>query len=236
MFIEFLTSYLIEVFLSLDNIFIFIVIFKYMNIKQEYHSKLLFIGIVSTILFRLITIIFGLLIINFFYLLLLPLSIFFLYSSFVFFRKNEKNKYNSVDMSQKLLKNFNYYNKDKKKLVLNLNNKFCITKIGLALLMIEKADLLFTIDSISIILAITYVPFIIFSSNLLSVVGLRSIYFSLEKNLKKFKYLNQSIGFILLYMGIKIIMSFFNIHIINEILITLTVITFLIFFIFSYLL
>ena len=107
------------------------------------------------------------------------------------------------------------------------NGKLFITSLTLALLIIEKADIIFALDSAPAVLAITKEPFIAFSSNILAVLGLRSMYFVIANAIQKFKYLKHGIGYMLIYIGIKMILGFFGIHFSNyvSILVILSFIT-----------
>ena len=226
MAIEYITAYSIELSLSIDNVFIFIIIFKYFKIDSKYQHKVLFIGVLSAIIFRLIMIIFGLYIIQMFEWLFLPFGLILIYSGY----KLPKMEENQSDSLQKnfikfIKKRFNYSNsKSNGNLHFYKNDKLFITPLALALLVIEKADLVFALDSIPAVFAITKNSFIAFSSNILAILGLRSMYFIMANAVQKFQYLKHGIGYMLIYIGIKMILGFFGIHFSNYISILIIII------------
>ncbi len=227
MAIEYITAYSIELSLSIDNVFIFIIIFKYFKIDSKYQHKVLFIGVLSAIIFRLIMIIFGLYIIQMFEWLFLPFGLILIYSGYKL-PKIEENQSDSLQNNfilKFIKKRFNYSNSQSNgNLYFYKNGKLFITPLALALLVIEKADLVFALDSIPAVLAITKNSFIAFSSNILAILGLRSMYFIMANAVQKFQYLKHGIGYMLTYIGIKMILGFFGIHFSNYISILIIVI------------
>ena len=227
MAIEYITAYSIELSLSIDNVFIFIIIFKYFKIDSKYQHKVLFIGVLSAIIFRLIMITFGLYIIQMFEWLFLPFGLILIYSGYKL-PKMEENQSNSLQNNFILKfakKHFNYSNNcSNGALYFRKNGKLFITPLALSLLVIEKADIIFALDSIPAVLAITKNSFIAFSSNILAILGLRSMYFIMANAVQKFRYLKHGIGYMLVYIGIKMILGFFNIHFSNYISILIIII------------
>ena len=115
-------------------------------------------------------------------------------------------------------KHFNYSDNSKNgELFFRKNNKFFITPLALSLLVIEKADIIFALDSVPAVLAITKEPFIAFSSNILAILGLRSMYFVMSNAVQDYRYLKHGIGYMLIYVGLKMVLSFFDIHFSNYI-------------------
>ena len=216
--IEFITAYCIELSLSIDNIFVFIMIFKYFNIDLKYQHKVLFLGVLGAIIFRLIMITFGIYIIRMFEWLFIPFGILLIYSGYKLPLMGTKNSQTIEDnFLIRFAKKYLHYSKDVQNGVLfyRKNGKWFVTSLALALLIIEKADIVFALDSIPAVLAITKEPFIAFSSNILAVLGLRSMYFVMANAMQKFKYLKHGIGYMLIYIGIKMILGFFGIHFSN---------------------
>jgi tellurite resistance protein TerC len=206
--IEFLTGYLIEEFLSVDNLFVFLVLFNYFKIPPKYQRKVLNWGIAGVIVLRGIFILLGVALINQFEFVLYFFGAILIYSGY----KMVFNRGKEVHPEQnKVLKLFRKFMKTTHELH---ENKFFVKKQGIrfatplfvCLLVIESTDVVFAIDSIPAIFAITNDPLIIFSSNILAVLGLRSIYFLLSIVADKFAYVKNGVGFILVYVGIKMLL------------------------------
>ncbi len=228
--VEFITVYCVELSLSIDNIFVFIMIFEYFNIDLKYQHKVLFLGVLGAIIFRLIMITFGIYIIHMFEWLFVPFGILLIYSGYKLPLMGATNS-TAIENNFliKIAKKYFNYSEDMKdgSLFYRKNGKLFITSLTLALLIIEKADIIFALDSAPAVLAITKEPFIAFSSNILAVLGLRSMYFVIANAIQKFKYLKHGIGYMLIYIGIKMILGFFGIHFSNyvSILVILSFIT-----------
>jgi tellurite resistance protein TerC len=216
--VEFITAYCIELSLSIDNVFVFIIIFKYFNIELKYQHKVLFLGVLGAIIFRLIMIVFGIYIIDMFDWLFVPFGILLMYSGYKLPAMDEK-KSTTLDnnfLIRVVKKYFNCSTNSKTAdLFFHKNNKLFITPLALALIVIEKADIIFAMDSVPAVLAITKEPFIAFSSNILAILGLRSMYFVMANAIQKFPYLKHGIGYMLIYIGLKMIIGFFGINFSN---------------------
>jgi tellurite resistance protein TerC len=206
--IEFLTGYLIEEFLSVDNLFVFLILFNYFKIPQKYQRKVLNWGIAGVIVLRGIFILLGVALINQFAFILYIFGAILIYSGYKMVFSKEKEIHPEQNKVLKLFKKF-------MKTTHELHeNKFFVKKQGIrfatplfvCLLVIESTDVVFAIDSIPAIFAITNDPLIIFSSNILAVLGLRSIYFLLSIVADKFAYVKNGVGFILVYVGIKMLL------------------------------
>lgn len=212
-FLEFLTGYLLEKSLSLDNIFIFILIFKYFNIPNNYQRLVLNYGIIGAIIFRLLMIFGGIWLINKIHWILYIFGGILIISggkiliSDLFIRnKKHDNNLNNNFIIQILSK----YCRTTKELFAEQffiikKNKLYATPLLLALICIEISDIIFAIDSIPAILVILNDPFIIFTSNMFAILGLRALYFFLAIGVGKFKYLQEGIAIILIFIGIKIL-------------------------------
>lgn len=224
--VEFITAYCIELSLSIDNIFVFIMIFKYFNIDLKYQHKVLFLGVLGAIIFRLIMITFGIYIIQMFEWLFIPFGMLLIYSGYKLpLMGNTDSSTIEDNFLIKFAKKYFNYSKDIKNglLFYRENGKLFITPLMLALLIIEKADIIFALDSVPAVLAITKKAFIAFSSNILAVLGLRSMYFVMANAIQKFKYLKHGVGYMLIYIGIKMILGFFGIHFFNYVSIIIIV-------------
>ncbi|WP_343183208.1 TerC/Alx family metal homeostasis membrane protein [Buchnera aphidicola (Neophyllaphis podocarpi)] len=206
-----ITSYLIEKFLSIDNLFVWLVIFRHFNIHSLcLQSKLLTYGVLGAIFFRLIVILSGFIILEKYNWCLYIFGIFIFYTGIKIFFENEHNN--------QLIKKSIFLKFLKKRLRITnklKNDHFFITKKGLrfitplfmSLIMVEFSDVIFALDSIPAVFSITNDSFIIISSNLFAMLGMRSIYILLSFILIKNKYLKYGIGIILIFISIKIFLK-----------------------------
>ena len=215
--IEFLTGYIIEESLSVDNLFVFLVLFKYFKIPLEYQRRVLNWGIVGVIILRGIFILLGAALISNFGFILYVFGAILIYSGYQMAFGKEKEIHPEQNKVLRLFKRFYKVTTDYH------GDHFFIKKDGIkyatplfvCLLVIESTDLVFAIDSIPAIFAITTDPFIVFSSNILAVLGLRSMYFLLSAIADKFEFVKKGVGIILCYVGVKMLipMAFPGYHI-----------------------
>ncbi len=206
--LKYLTGYLIELSLSIDNIFVIAVIFKSFSIAQKYQHRVLFWGIVGALVFRALMILFGITLINKVSWTTYIFGAFLLYTAFKMLTSKEE------EFDPKTSKIYKFSKKlfpvtdriEGQQLFIKKMGKRIATPLFLALVVIELTDVLFALDSIPAILAITADPFIVFSSNILAIMGLRSMYFFLSNLLDKFQYIHYSLVAILAFVGIKMIL------------------------------
>lgn len=206
---KYISGYLIEISLSVDNIFIIAVIFSSFSIPRKYQHEVLFYGILGAIVFRAIMIFFGVALITHFSWIIYVFGVFLIITAF------RMLMHKSEDFNPKGSKLFLWIKKIYPVTYMLDGDKFFIKKRGIkaatplfvALVIIELTDLFFAIDSIPAILAISADPFIVFSSNILAVMGLRSMFFLVSGMLNKFRYINYSLVVILAFVGIKMILS-----------------------------
>ncbi|MCC7149805.1 MAG: TerC family protein [Saprospiraceae bacterium] len=207
--LKYISGYLIEISLSVDNIFIIAVIFSSFSIPQKYQHEVLFYGVLGAIIFRAIMIFFGVALITHFS------WIIYVFGAFLIITAYRMLTHKSEDFNPKKSKLFSLIKKIYPVTYMMDGDKFFIKKRGIkaatplfvALVIIELTDLFFAIDSIPAILAISADPFIVFSSNILAVMGLRSMYFLISGMLNKFRYINYSLVVILAFVGVKMILS-----------------------------
>lgn len=207
--IKYLTGYLIELSLSIDNIFVIAVIFASFRIPQKYQHRVLFWGILGAIIFRALMIFFGVMLINKFSFTTYIFGAFLIYTAYKMLISKEEEKFNPK-------KSFIYRQIRKvipitshmqgQKFFIKLRHITAATPLFVALIIIEFTDVLFAIDSVPAILAITSDPFIVFSSNIFAILGLRSMYFFLSNMLERFSYLKYSLIAILSFVGIKLVL------------------------------
>lgn len=201
--IKYLTGYIIELSLSVDNLFVIAIILASYKIPREHQHKLLFLGIMGAIVFRAILIGFGLLLIHKIHGITIVFGLFLLYTAFKMLKKDEEHE---IDREHSIARFFKISNKlDEGKFRTRVDGKLVFTAMFGALLSIEFTDLLFALDSIPAIFAVTTDPFLVFSSNIFAILGLRSLYFFLANMLEKFSYLKYSIFSILIFVSMKLI-------------------------------
>ncbi|MEP0862484.1 MAG: TerC family protein [Ignavibacterium sp.] len=209
--IEFLTGYIIEKSLSVDNLFVFLMIFSVMNVKAEHQPHILKWGILGAIFFRIVFILAGVALISLFHPVIYVFGAILLYAAYkMAFGSDEK-----IDVENNwLIKIFVKYFKlktdyDGRKFFIKENGKTYITTMFLTLLLIESSDIVFAVDSIPAIIAITHDTFIIISSNIFAILGLRALYFALAGLVDLFRYLKYGVALLLFYVGIKMLISDF---------------------------
>jgi len=207
--LEYFAGYLVEKSLSADNVFVFIMIFSYFHIPKMYQHKILFWGIVGALVMRGIFIFVGVALIAKFHWLLYILGIFLVYLGLkIIFRKEteihpEKNPV--LRLFHKIMP-FSHEH-DGGSFFVRRHGKLCATPLFVALLVVETTDVIFAVDSIPAVMAITLDPFIIYTSNVFAILGLRALYFALAGLMNVFSYLHYGIGIILTYVGIKMLIS-----------------------------
>jgi len=207
--LKYITGYLIELSLSIDNVFVIAVIFSSFAIPAKYQHEVLFWGILGAVVFRALMIIFGVALINKFDWIVYVFGAFLLITSYRMLTHKEQ------EFDPKNSKVYRYIRKIFPVTSKMEGDKFFIKRMGIraatplfvALIIIELTDILFALDSIPAILAITADPFIVFTSNILAILGLRSMYFLISRMLEKFKYINYSLVIILAFVGVKLILS-----------------------------
>nr|XP_011466620.1 PREDICTED: uncharacterized protein LOC101293801 isoform X2 [Fragaria vesca subsp. vesca] len=216
---EFFAGYLLEQSLSVDNLFVFVLIFKYFKVPLMYQGRVLSYGIAGAIIFRLTLILLGTVTLQRFEAVNLFLAAILLYSSFKLFSSEEDD----TDLSE------NFVVKTCQKFIpvtasYDGNRFFTIqegvrkaTPLLLTVAVIELSDIAFAVDSIPAVFGITRDPFIVFSSNLFAIVGLRSLYTLISEGMADLEYLQPAIGVVLGFIGSKMILDFFGFHISTEV-------------------
>lgn len=204
---NYLSGYTIELSLSVDNLFVIALIFSSYKIPRVHEHKLLFLGIVGAFFFRGLLIGFGLLLIHQVEQITILFGAFLLYTAFKMLKEEDEEE---VKKPSWLLRLFNISKEfDGGKFRTTIKGKRVFTALFGALLTIEITDVLFALDSIPAIFSVTTDPFIVFSSNIFAIMGLRSMYFFLANMLDKFSYLKYSVFVILLFVSAKLILMQF---------------------------
>src|SRR5512133_3660589 len=222
--LEFLTGYVIEYSLSVDNIFVFILIFSYFAVDSRYQHKILFWGILGALIMRGIFIFAGVALINRFHWIVIIFGGFLVFTGIrmLFSKDTEVDPEKNVVV--KFFRRFLPVTKELhgEKLLITQNRKLYATPLFLVLVIIETSDLIFAVDSIPAILAISKDIFIVYTSNIFAILGLRSLYFAIAGIMGYFRFLKVGLAFVLTFVGLKMLASFFHIEI--PILISLLVI------------
>ncbi|TDE02131.1 TerC family protein [Flavobacterium hiemivividum] len=220
--VEFLTGYVIEKSLSIDNLFVFIMLFTYFNVDTKFQHKVLFWGILGALVMRAVFIFAGVALINKFHWIIYIFGALLIFTGIkMLFHQDEKiepDKNPLVRLFKKLFPVTEEEHGDK--FFVKLNGQTVATPLFVVLLMVEFTDLIFAVDSIPAIMAITNDTFIIFSSNVFAILGLRALYFALAGITKYFHYLKYGLSAILVFVGIKMtIVDFYKIPIVYSLMV-----------------
>ena len=207
--IEFFTGYIIEKSLSVDNIFVFVLVFKYFQTPSIYQHKILFWGILGALIMRVIFIFAGVALIEKFHWTIYLFGVFLIYTGYRMFtekdKKIEPEKNPVIKFFRKVMPVTNHLAGGK--FFVTENGKRYATPLFLVLIVIETTDLIFAVDSIPAILAITQDRFIVYSSNVFAILGLRSLYFALAHVIHRFIFLSSGLAIILVFVGLKMVMA-----------------------------
>lgn len=209
--LEFFTGYLIEKSLSVDNLFVFLLIFTTFKTEKKNQLKILSYGVCGALVMRLVFILGGISIIGMFHWILYFFGAFLILTGLIMLRKKEAH----------FVPQENYFLKCAKKIIPfqadDVDGKFFVwnhekaryfaTPLFATLVAVEAADLIFAFDSIPAIFGVTLDPFIVYSSNALAILGLRALYFALSDSLRYFKYLHHGVSLILVFIGFKMVLE-----------------------------
>jgi len=206
---QFFTAYIVEKSLSVDNLFVFIMIFNVMGVTEKNQPHILKWGILSAIVMRIVFILAGVALMHYFHPIIYIFGLILIYAAYkMMFGNDEKIDPEKSRIIQFMKKRFNLLTDyDGGHFFERIQGKFYITPLFLALLLIESSDLVFAIDSIPAVLAISSDPFIAITSNIFAILGLRALYFVLAGIIDLFSYLKYGVGLILFYVGVKMIVS-----------------------------
>ncbi len=213
---EFFSAYVTEKMLSVDNLFVMMLIFSFFKLEEKYQHRVLFWGILGAIIFRAIFISAGAFIIHQFFWVLYIFGAFLIYTGIKLFKdKKEEHidfKNNKVmKIAQKFLPfTTNHHNG---KFFFRENGKFFFTSLFMIVLLVEFTDIIFAVDSIPAVFAISQNLFIVFTSNIFAIMGLRALFFLIENILHKFHHLQKGLSFILIFVGLKMLSGLVGIHI-----------------------
>ncbi|MBC8145893.1 MAG: TerC family protein [bacterium] len=213
--IEFLTGYLIEKSLSVDNLFVFVLVFSYFKVPARYQHRVLFWGIIGALLMRALLIGVGAFLIREFAWMVYVFGAFLLYTGIRMSLQKETaievEANPLIKMLRRIIPITNRYHGQS--FLIREAGKLVATPLLVVLVMVESTDVIFALDSIPAIFAVTDDPFIVYTSNIFAILGLRALYFLLANIIDKFHFLKYGLSIVLSYIGVKMLITIFDIHI-----------------------
>ncbi len=206
---EYLAGYLIEYSLSMDNVFVFAVLFAYFGVPAAYQHRLLFWGVMGAIVFRAIFIVGGTVLLQSFHIVIYLFGLLLLFTAWRMVTAGTDNVDPAKNVFLRLVRRVIPVTDDYEgqKFFTRRNGKLWATPLFAALVVVESSDIMFAIDSVPAILAITQDTFIVFTSNAFAIMGLRSLYFLLAGLIDRFEYLKYGLAALLAFAGIKMLLS-----------------------------
>jgi tellurite resistance protein TerC len=206
--LEFVTGYLLEEALSVDNLFVFILLFAYFKVPPEQEKTVLFWGILGALLMRGIFILAGVTLVRRFHWILYLFGVFLIYTGIQLMRESDEEKDPSRNIVLKYCRRFLPLTEsyEEGKFFLRRDGKLLFTPLFIVLMVVETTDIMFATDSIPAILAITRDAFIVYTSNVFAILGLRSLYFALAGMMKLFHHLNYGLSLVLIFIGVKMLL------------------------------
>jgi len=213
--IEFFSAYITEKMLSVDNLFVILLIFNYFKLEEKYHHKALFWGIIGAIIFRAVFIGVGAYVINQFHWVLYIFGAVLFYTGIKLLRSKKEEhidfkKNKVIQFAHKILPFTDTHHGGK--FFVREKGKFLFTSLFMIVLLVEATDIIFAVDSIPAVFSISQNMFVVFTSNIFAIMGLRALFFLIENILHKFHHLQKGLAFILLFIGLKMLAGIFGIH------------------------
>ena len=205
---EYISAYLMEWSLSIDNIFVFLIIFSSFKVKEKYYGRVLLIGILMAILFRIVFITVGVALVNQFHWLIYLFGLFLLFTGYKMFSASEKEVFDPHDSKIfKLLQKFLPLSSHdgEGRFIIREKGKPVYTSLFVVVVLLSMIDIVFAIDSIPAVFGISRDNIVIYTSNIFAVLGLRSMFFLLRGAISKFDYLQQGIAIVLIIIGTKML-------------------------------
>ena len=207
--VEFVTGYIIELSLSMDNVFVIALIFTFFRVPAQYQHRVLFWGILGALVMRGVMILAGAALIERFQWTLYLFGAFLVFTGIKMLFTDDKGvepeKNPVIRLARKFFPVTNELHGEK--FIVRVNGKRMLTSLALVLLMVETTDLIFALDSIPAIFAVTTKPFIVFTSNVFAILGLRSLYFVLAGAIDYFRYLKIGLSVVLIFIGVKMLLA-----------------------------
>lgn len=214
--IEYFSAYVTEKMLSVDNLFVIMLIFNYFKLEEKYHHRVLFWGILGAIIFRALFILTGSYIINQFHFVLYIFGAILLYTGIklLWVKKEEHIDFKHSGVIKFLHKVFPFTDSHHGgKFFLRQNGKFYFTSLFMIVALVEITDIIFAVDSIPAVFSISQNLFVVFTSNIFAILGLRALFFLLEHVLHRFHHLQKGLAVILIFIGIKMLIGILGLHI-----------------------
>jgi len=207
--IEFVTGYIIELSLSMDNVFVIALIFGYFRVPSQYQHRVLFWGILGALIMRGVMIALGAALIQRYDWMLYFFGAFLVYTGIKMLFADDEGVHPEKNPVVRTARKFFRVSTDfeGQKFTTLLQGKWALTPLALVLLMVETTDLIFALDSIPAIFAVTTKPFIVFTSNVFAILGLRSLYFVLAEAIDYFRYLKVGLSIVLAFIGVKMLID-----------------------------
>lgn len=208
--IEYTTAWLLEKSLSVDNLFVFALIFGYFQVPREYQHRVLFYGVMGALIFRAIFIGLGVAIVSQFSAILFVFAAILLYSAYKLMKDDEEQDYDpSKNVAVRMLKRLVPVRDEYAgtKFFVREGGRLVATPLLAVVVAVEAADIVFAVDSVPAVLAVSSEPFIVYSSNAFAILGLRALYFLLSGMLDKFHYLSKGLSIILGFIGVKLLLQ-----------------------------
>ncbi|MDR1523556.1 MAG: TerC/Alx family metal homeostasis membrane protein [Endomicrobium sp.] len=209
--LEFFTGYIVEYSLSIDNMFVFLMIFSFFNIPKQNQLKVLIYGIIGAVILRFLFVFAGIGLINAFSWIIYLFGIILIYTSVKMMMQKNKKIVPENNIAYKILRKIIPLdnNNKTKSFFVKKDKVLYATPMFAAVVVIEMSDIIFAVDSIPAVLSISVDPYIVYTSNIFAIIGLRALYFLLSNLAEKFKFLKFAIAIILLFVGFKMILSHF---------------------------
>jgi len=224
--LEFFAGYLIEYALSVDNVFVFVLIFSYFAVPPSLHHRVLFWGILGALVMRATFILLGAALIETFHWILYVFGAFLIFTGFKILRQVESKvapeRNPIVRFFQRVVPMTAGY--ESERFFVRKSKRLVATPLALVFVTVETTDLVFATDSIPAIFGVTHDPFIVYTSNVCAILGLRSMYFLLASVIDRFAYLGRGLGIVLMFIGVKMLLgSVYEIPILASLLVVATV-------------
>lgn len=216
MALEYVSAYLMEKSLSIDNIFVFILLFNFFYVKEDYYARVLLIGILMAIVFRVLFITVGVELVNRFHWILYIFGAFLIWTGYKMFTHDNKVDYNPADSPvYKWLRKFLPITMEDYggRYIVKADGKRVYTSLFVVVVMLATTDIVFAVDSIPAVMGISTHVLIIYTSNIFAILGLRSLFFLLKGAVDKFSHLQQGIAFVLIFIGLKMLVEIFHIKV-----------------------
>ncbi len=207
--LQFLSAYILERSLSFDNLFVFLLVFNYFGVAARYHHRILFWGIIGALVMRAVFIASGIALIHMFHWTIYVFGVILILTGFKLVFEKDKEIEPEKNLLLKLFRRIMPVTKDEAdgKFFVKRDGVVWATPLMVVLIVIETTDVIFAVDSIPAVLAISTDPLIVYTSNVFAILGLRALYFALEGLMRLFHHLHYGLSIILVFIGIKMLLA-----------------------------